>query len=213
MSYYKDFNKALSDIRFLPLVYEYMSRLTENQIKEIIDDQNELDDYRSFFPRAGIILAVTAWEVYIESKLSGAVYDKIYDALEPEEVEFIFNRIGKDWLERKPKSPDLMEWAGERWKDILYGRFEDELDRLHTPNSKKLIQLAEHYLDIDITDNWNWGDITPGLACSKLDEIINLRGEIVHGKKKDRILLTQLNEYLDFLEKLAECVEDNSNLY
>lgn len=54
--------------------------------------------------RAGVILAVTAWETFIEDSLEEKFRAKINGASSPKDVEGTFNAVAQAWLARDEAS-------------------------------------------------------------------------------------------------------------
>lgn len=103
--------------------------------------------------RAGLVMALTAWETYVED------------------------------LARELVDGRLSESKDEHLSQLVLGRLESELKRFHNPNSEKTRQLLVDYLSIDVTRSWKWGGYHPESAMAKLDELIKKRGDAVHRAK------------------------------
>lgn len=133
------------------------------------------------FKRAGVILAITVWETFIEDTLTNQFRAKLDDAESPKDVESTFNSVAKAWLERdKVKPPELAKWALDGWKSILLEKFTDDIEKLNTPNSANIRSLFKRYLGADITNEWRWQGVSAKAACGRLDALISLRGRLVH---------------------------------
>ena len=88
--------------------------------------------------------------------------------------------------------------------------------KLVTPKSKNIRDLSKRYLGIDITDSWHWGRTSADQARRKLNELIELRGELAHrigdyfesgtSVRRDRLV-----KAIDFVERLAESTETAIN--
>ncbi len=102
------------------------------------------------FKRAGLILALTAWETYIE--------DRLAEALQP-----LLQQIDPSPLAK-----------------FVTAKFQDEIARLHNPNSAKTQKLFLDYLSIDVTKAWAWSGL--GIAATKkyLDTLVSKRGDAAH---------------------------------
>jgi hypothetical protein len=103
--------------------------------------------------RAGLIMALTAWETYVEDRAR-------------EEVQA---RLSSD--------------AESHLAKLVVGRLEAELKRFHNPNSDKTRQLFSDYFEIDVTKNWAWPHVDTGKAKKTLDDLIGKRGDAVHRSK------------------------------
>lgn len=103
--------------------------------------------------RAGLIMALTAWETYVEDRLR-------------EEVEARLRVVNGSYV-----------------GNFILKRLEEELKRFHNPNSEKTKKLFHDYLDIDVTASWDWPNYDPAKAKKSLDELISKRGDAVHRSK------------------------------
>jgi hypothetical protein len=103
--------------------------------------------------RAGLIMALTAWETYVEDRAR-------------EEVNA---RLSSD--------------GGNHLAKLVVGRLEAELKRFHNPNSDKTRQLFVDYLEIDVTKYWEWTNVDTNKAKKTLDDLIAKRGDAVHRSK------------------------------
>jgi len=164
-----------------------------------------------FFKRAAIILSITAWESFIEDALRSCGRQRIASAASPLEVEGTFNSIAQSWLQQSPKPPDLADWVGERWKEILTDRLEADLKALNTPNAGNVKALSKRYLDGDITMSWSWKGTNAATAASRLDKLIRLRGELAHRGpdlfKGASVRRQHVEDALRLLTRLVECTE------
>ncbi len=139
------------------------------------------------FKRSALILTVTAWEAFVEDAIRVALDQRLEKAKSPEDVENTFNAVAEKWLtakkDRRPKPEHLMDWTENRWKDVISRQFRGELDRFHSPNSANIRSLSKTYLGFDITKSWTWKRVMARAACSRLDRLIQRRGELVHNSK------------------------------
>jgi hypothetical protein len=103
--------------------------------------------------RAGLIMALTAWETYVEDRAREEVHDRLSANSE--------SHLAK----------------------LVLGRLEVELKRFHNPNSDKTKQLFFDYLAIDVTQHWEWLNVDQQKAKKTLDELIAKRGDAVHRAK------------------------------
>ena len=164
--------------------------------------------------RAAIILAITAWETYIEDTVKEVLYKRLTAVNKPDEVGSTFNAVAQTWLSNKPKPPDLAKWALDGWKTMIITCLEDEIDRFNTPKSGKVKHLFTRYLDIDVTQQWKWPGVSPEMACKKLDKLIELRGDLVHranevwfNKPRTRVRKRDVESATNLLQRLVDCTD------
>lgn len=103
--------------------------------------------------RAGLVMALTAWETYIEDRVQEAVGVRLR-AVDG-------SPIGK----------------------FVASRLAEELKRFHNPTSDKTRKLFLEYLEVDVCASWKWLNYDPSAAKRKLDELISKRGDAVHRSK------------------------------
>ncbi|MDO8373750.1 MAG: HEPN domain-containing protein [Pseudomonadota bacterium] len=103
--------------------------------------------------RAGLVMALTAWETYIEDRAQEAV------------------------------SLRLKAVNGSPIGNFVSGKLAEELKRFHNPNSEKTRRLFLDYLQVDVCSSWRWANYDPTTAKKTLDELIARRGDAVHRSK------------------------------
>jgi len=162
--------------------------------------------------RASVILTVTAWETYVEDKLSALFAARLAVASKPEDVQSAFRASAQAWLSsRSPKPNELEQWTGDRWKQRLRSDFRSELSQLHTPNAANIRALSRRFIGRDLTNSWCWRGTSAKAAAAKLDALIRLRGDLVHrafhsgqgGDVKKRVATRAIN----LCERLVEATE------
>lgn len=162
--------------------------------------------------RAAVILAVTAWESFIEDSIRNRATSNIESASHPSDVRSLFNSVAQGWLEGKPKPTDLANWAGTGWKGLLKNKLEKDLLAWNSPNSENVRALSKRYLGQDRTTHWHWERTTTTLAVRRLDALIRLRGQVVHHGREAfnrtaSIQRKQVVEASSLLNHLVECTE------
>lgn len=137
--------------------------------------------------RAALILAVTAWESFVEDTVSSELEKKLNAATKPSDLQSIFNGIAAEWLDpdRSPArhGPDLAKWTGDQWKTRVRESLAIYLETFHTPNTENTSKLFKRYLGIQIQGSWSWNRVSASNAQEKLDALIKLRGRVVHRGK------------------------------
>lgn len=100
--------------------------------------------------RAGLIMAMTAWETYVEDRVMEASAERLQGLADSSIATFIKSKL------------------------------DDEIKRLHNPTSDKTIQLFRDYAGVDLTDQWQWNNYDAKTVREKLNHYIKLRGDVVH---------------------------------
>jgi hypothetical protein len=100
--------------------------------------------------RAGLIMALTAWETFVEDRAKEAL-DQRLAAIKGSPVA--------TFVERK---------------------FDEEVKRLHNPTAEKTRRLYFDYVGVDVTVGWNWSGVTTEKAQQTLDGLLAKRGAAAH---------------------------------
>lgn len=138
-----------------------MSIASDTFIKSILDAENLLKHFNDLnknppppenevLKRAGLIMAMTAWETYVEDILNEAVSKR----LENLNDEFVANFMG--------------------------AKLDEEIKRLHNPTFDKTVQLFNNYLGVDLSEKWGWNQVDAKQIKERLDRYMKLRGDVVH---------------------------------
>ena len=103
--------------------------------------------------RAGLVMALTAWETYVEDRILEAVTSR------------------------------LRVVNGSQLGKFVLSRLEEELRRFHNPTAEKTRRLFDDFLEIDVTSKWEWQHYDNAKAKRTLDDLISKRGDAVHRSK------------------------------
>ncbi len=100
--------------------------------------------------RAGLVMGMTAWETYVEDRVTEAAASRLANVSDAHLVTFVQSRL------------------------------HDEIKRLHNPSAEKTIQLFKDYAGIDVSSHWKWSHVDPQVARERLNAYLKLRGDVVH---------------------------------
>ena len=129
--------------------------------------------------RAGLVMALTAWETYVEDRVTEGVQKR------------------------------LAAVAGSYVGNFILKKLQLELRQFHNPNSDKTKRLFVDYLDIDVTQGWSWANHEPEKAKAALNRWISKRGDAVHRSKPlNQGLHTAHLIKRDELEKVIRFIKD-----
>ncbi|WLI87889.1 HEPN domain-containing protein [Massilia sp. R2A-15] len=103
--------------------------------------------------RAGLVMALTAWETYVEDRL----------------------------LEEMSKKLGVV--AGSYVGDFVMNKLKHDLKQFHNPSSDKTKRIFHEYLGIDVTEGWAWANYEPEKARTTLNAWMSKRGDAVHRSK------------------------------
>lgn len=136
--------------------------------------------------RAGLVMALTAWETYVEDRV------------------------------REEVARRLQVVNGSYVGKFVASRLEDELKRFHNPTSEKTKRLFHDFLEVDVTAGWTWANYDSAKAKKTLDELLAKRGDAVHRSKPQvagvpsaphLIKREELEKAIRFLKSLADATD------
>jgi hypothetical protein len=128
-----------------------MSKASENFAKSILDAENLLKHFNvlntkppppeiEVLKRAGLIMAMTAWETYVE--------DRVLEAADAR----------------------LFRLADKSIAALVQSKLDYEIKRLHNPTSDKAIQLFSDYAGVDLTEKWFWNNYDAKTVRERLNQ-------------------------------------------
>jgi hypothetical protein len=135
--------------------------------------------------RAGLIMACTAWETYVEDRVAEALKARLASEGDTVATRFIRSKLS------------------------------EELNRFNNPDRDKTRKLFKDFLEIDIAAAWAWNMYDSAKAGKALDELMAKRGQAVHRSKGPKIntpaphLVTrdELRRAIAFLKSLVDATE------
>lgn len=171
-----------------------MSQASDVFLYAIKDAENLLQHFRSLnshppppetevLKRAGLIMAMTAWETYVEDRLLEHAKDKLEGLSDRTIAAFVESRLA------------------------------DDIKRLHNPTSEKTIQLFQDYVGIDLNDHWKWNHFDAKTVKENLNRYMKLRGEVVHRSVKvqpgqpQAVTKEDLEKLIRFLKNIVAATE------
>ena len=132
--------------------------------------------------RAGLIMAMTAWETYVEDRLIEAADERLRS------------------LGNRPVAK------------LVKSKLAEEIKRLNNPDSSRAIQLFRDYAGVDLSSTWFWNDVDHKTVKNRLNNYLKLRGDIVHRSKPDTatshpVKKVDLEKAISFLKLLVDATE------
>jgi len=100
--------------------------------------------------RAGLIMAMTAWETYVEDRVQEAAGVRLSGLTDSAIGTFVQSKLN------------------------------DEIKRLHNPNAEKTLQLFRDYAGVELQEQWCWNNFPAPLVRERLNQLLKLRGDVVH---------------------------------
>jgi hypothetical protein len=135
--------------------------------------------------RAGLIMAMTAWETYVEDRVMEAANGRLQGLQD--------SSIG----------------------NFVKAKLNEEIKRLHNPTSDKTIQLFRDYANVDLTEKWCWNNFDPKTVRERLNQYMKLRGDVVHRSRTitagpptaHPVTKEDLQKVIRFLKGLVDATE------
>lgn len=135
--------------------------------------------------RAGLIMAFTAWETYVEDRVCEALAARLGSEGEGPSARFVQRRL------------------------------DEELKKFNNPNAEKTKKLFQEFLEIDVTTSWKWNQYDAAKVKTTLDTLIAKRGAAVHRSLPKRggppaphlVTKEELKKAIGFLKSLVEATE------
>ena len=173
-----------------------MSRASDTFVQSILDAENLLKHFNTLntkppppelevLKRAGLIMAMTAWETYVEDRVLEATTERLRGLADSSIAAFVNSKL------------------------------DDEIKRLHNPTSDKAIQLFRDYAGVDLTEKWSWNNNDQETVRDRLNQYLKLRGDVVHRSrtiapgppKAHPVTKEDLEKAIRFLKNLVQATE------
>jgi hypothetical protein len=173
-----------------------MSKASDTFLQSILDAENLLghfDDLNTLPPppetevlkRAGLIMAMTAWETYVEDRVLEAAAERL-GALTDRSIA-----------------------------ELVQSKLDEEIKRLHNPTADKTIQLFRDYAGVDVTQHWSWNNTDSKTISDRLNQYVKLRGDVVHRSRRTEpgppqahpVTKDHLERAIRFLKNLVQATE------
>jgi hypothetical protein len=173
-----------------------MSTASDTFAKSILDAENLLAHFnklntkppppeKEVLKRAGLIMAMTAWETYVEDRVREAAVERLAAVADKSIAEFV------------------------------QAKLVEEIKRLHNPAFDKTVQLFKDYAGVDLTKHWCWANFEGNTVRERLDQYLKLRGDVVHRSRAilagppqaHPVTKEDLEKAIRFLKNLVQATE------
>ncbi len=145
--------------------------------------------------QAALIFCITAWEAYVEdlareaARYLAANCEKFGNLPKP-----VRNALSHAVTplngpnSRTPSGKFIHQITDDGWRDLLTTFVDDATNEgnFNTPSSKNVAELFKKWCGLDVTDSWYWKNFAAPSAAKRLDESIEIRGQIVHTGQKPK---------------------------
>lgn len=156
--------------------------------------------------RSAVIFTTAYWEAYVEDvcqELSSFLLSNCEDYKDyPQKGRLAAT---KELFKNKDER-NVWNLAGEGWKKVVEDYVKKFLERFHTPKPDNVDKLFKKLLNIaSLTSSWKWRGMSSVKAKSKLEELIDIRNAIAHGRRTPKSVTKQNAEmYLNLVETLVQ---------
>ncbi len=173
-----------------------MSRASDTFAQSILDAENLLRHFNALnskppppeievLKRAGLVMAMTAWETYVEDRVLEAAEDRLGALTDQSIATFVQSKL------------------------------DDEIKRLNNPTADKTIQLFRDYAGVDVTQHWSWNKTDSKAISERLNQYVKLRGDVVHRSRTIEpgpprahpVTKEDLERAIRFLKNLVQATE------
>lgn len=160
--------------------------------------------------RSSIITICASWESFLEAAVEAAIKHMITYLDDPNKTP---NNLKARISERLIASKNPIEiWkiSGENWQSQLRLNYEILIDGFNTPRPTQVDDFIFKTLGLrEVSKKWAWRGQSAAVTCKKLNEFMDLRGDIVHRVFPNRnIHSATIAGYINLLYRIA-CITAN----
>lgn len=163
--------------------------------------------------RSAIILAVAAWEGFVEELLEYAVGRAARNLKGPQSLpqnvrEAMIAHLyeGQGWFRLTPATKaSIWSLAGTGWRTLYIKYARDRIGALHTPNYTNVKKAFSAGIGLpNLADGWGATRWTPQDYITRIDALLQLRHRIAHGVLgEETVGKTKANAGIALVERLA----------
>ena len=155
--------------------------------------------------KSAILLLVATWEACVETLARTSVQFLIENSDSHEVVPAKARAAISRRLRRDNNENAIWDLAGEGWRDALEAQMSVTVGRLNTPNAANIDSLFEETLGLrHLSSHWYWTGADRKSVIDRLQNLIELRGEIAHKVEATRsVKKSYVNRSIDLVIRLA----------
>ncbi len=135
--------------------------------------------------RAGLVMAMTAWETYVEDRLQEATAVRLSNVTDESIAAFVRSKL------------------------------DYEIKRLNNPDYARTVKLFADFAGVQIKEHWAWNGQDRAAVKEKLTGYLKLRGDIVHRSRvvkagepaRHPVNRDDLKKAIGFLRNLVNATE------
>jgi len=159
--------------------------------------------------KSALVLLVACWEAFIEDLASEAFAVLLSSVSDPAAVPTKVLALAAGPLKNSEDERAVWGLAGEGWKRVLLQHHDDIIDRfigrLNTPRPGQVDAIFEALLGLrNLSSSWKWRGMSNERVRRKLDNLVDLRGEISHRvSASEPVYKSAVTDHIDFVKRLA----------
>ncbi len=159
--------------------------------------------------KSGIVLLCATWESYIEFVITECAERHVKAVSKPDEMRKSLSKLVTKYIENEKDDRAWHAVSGDGWRDTAVSIVKARVAELNTPKTKQVSMLFYDLLDVkNIENNWKWHRSEIGVASTRLDDFVSLRGSIAHGEIGPKsITKADVTSAQDLIKRLVEKVE------
>jgi hypothetical protein len=167
-------NSNIEEVRSLVAIHEKMTGAARGRRHKV-----------AVLNKAGIVLAVSCWEAFVED-LARHSFDWL---LHRAETPAVFPRkvltLASKELRLDQDAGRVWELADKGWRAVLAKHrdqvLRESVGRLNTPRAKQVDALFSDLLGISqLSSSWRWHNVANDRIKNALEDLVTRRGEIAH---------------------------------
>ncbi len=184
------FDENANDIHRLIDFYETAEVLCEEKLDSLPTNVDVV-------LKSALVLLVSFWEAYLEDIVSEAVEHLVSNLPDATNLPKDLKRHLASDLKKEPNELAVWSLSGDGWRELLKKRLQGLREarnrNFNTPKSIQTGDFLEKSLGLcDVLKRWSFDKITAEDAAKKLDELIELRGQIAHRGRLNQKIDKQL---------------------
>lgn len=193
------FNKNAEDIDSLLDLWEGVVNLWD---KEPVPNE-----YEVLF-RSAVVLMVSHWEAYVEDICSEALDHLVSHVEDASKLPKDIKKLIAGEIKKKDHELEMWKLADSGWKEYLRSRLVElkrERDRhFNTPKAHNTAEFLIKAIGVDPRPKWKTNELTADEVAKKLDDLIEIRGQIAHRGEIDQKIDQQwVAEHVALLRHVA----------
>lgn len=191
----------------------FNSSIKDIQLLLDLENTPQGETNKTIIFRSVVVLMVAAWEQFVEQlaqKSVSTLTSHIRDSRPlPEGVKQSIASFSviQNRSNLREFSNSVWNISDKGWKKVYYEFCLDATMKLNTASSENIELLYKRILGIrNITVNWSFESLSIDDCVHKLDDLIDLRHDIAHGKnnRNSELTIDNINSWIRFIVNIAE---------